>query len=59
MTQYFVLSAIFLFFGIVILTGKGDMLIAGYNTASEEKRKKIDIHRIRLLITAALILTNI
>ena len=59
MTQYFVLSAIFLFFGIVILTGKEDMLIAGYNTASEEKRKKINIHRIRLLITAALILTII
>lgn len=59
MTLHFVLSTIFLFFAIVILMGKRDMLIAGYNTASEEKRKRIYIRRLRLLITAALILTSI
>lgn len=41
--------------GIVILAGKGDWLIAGYNTASPEERGKYDIRRLRLLMGGALI----
>ena len=55
----FVISAIIIFFAIVILTGKGDGLMAGYNTASEEKRKKVNIKRLRLLTAAVLFLTSI
>lgn len=33
-----ILAALFLIMGIIILIGKGDNLIAGYNTASEEER---------------------
>ncbi|MBO4315543.1 MAG: DUF3784 domain-containing protein, partial [Prevotella sp.] len=33
-----VLIVIMFTLGIVILSGKGDNLIAGYNTASEEER---------------------
>ena len=40
--------------GIVILTGKGDGLIAGYNTASPEEREKYDIGRLRLLLGGAM-----
>ena len=36
--------------GIVILAGKGDWLIAGYNTSSPEEREKYDIRRLRLLM---------
>ena len=36
--------------GIIVLAGKGDMLIAGYNTASKEEREKVNIKRLRLLI---------
>ena len=33
--------------GVVILSGKGDWLIAGYNTASHEEREKYNIRRVR------------
>ena len=42
--------------GIVILSGKGDMLIAGYNTASKEEREKYDIRRLRLVLGLLMIL---
>ncbi len=46
-----VLSAIAIFIlGIMILCGKGDKLIAGYNTASEEDKKEVNIHRLRLVV---------
>ena len=34
-------------FSILILCGKGDNLIAGYNTASEEEKAGYDIGRLR------------
>ena len=34
-------------FSILILCGKGDSLIAGYNTASEEEKAEYDITRLR------------
>ena len=42
--------------GIVILSGKGDMLIAGYNTVSKEEREKYDIKRLRLVLGILMIL---
>ena len=41
--------------GILILLGKGDNLIAGYNTASKEEREQIDIKRLRMLVGGLLI----
>ena len=38
-----------LFFAIILFTGKGDILIAGYNTASKEEKEKYDIKRLRFL----------
>ena len=43
------LAIVFFIIGIVILIGKGDWLIAGYNTASEEERKKVNIVRLRIV----------
>ena len=40
----------FIALALVFLAGKGDMLIAGHNTASEEERSKVDIHRLRILM---------
>lgn len=45
------LAIVFFIIGIVILIGKGDWLIAGYNTASEEERKKVNIVRLRIVMT--------
>ena len=50
------IAALLLGMGILILTGKGDMLIAGYNTASKAEREKYDIKRLRLVIGLLLII---
>lgn len=42
---------------ILILIGKGDDLIAGYNTASKEERAKYDIGRLRKVSGYGLLLT--
>ena len=36
--------------GLIILSGKGDKLIAGYNTASKEEREQVNVKRLRLLM---------
>ena len=40
---------------IVILKGKGDGLIAGYNTASNEEQEKYNIKRLRIVVAAMLL----
>ena len=52
-----VLASPFIVLAIVFLLGKGDKLIAGYNTASDEERLEIDIHRLRWLMAILSILT--
>jgi len=51
-----ILAALLVGMGILMLIGKGDNLIAGYNTASKEERAKYDIKKLRLLIGGFLIL---
>ena len=50
-----ILAAIFLIMGIIVLIGKGDNLIAGYNTASKEERSQYNVKRLRGLIGGLLI----
>ena len=50
-----IVAAILVIMGIIILIGKGDNLIAGYNTASKEERAKYNIKRLRGLIGGLLI----
>lgn len=45
-----------LIMSIVIAMGKGDGLIAGYNTASKEEKAKVNIKRLRLLTSMFLLL---
>lgn len=42
--------------GIIILIGKGDKLIAGYNTASEAEKARVHIKRLRLLLGVTMLL---
>ena len=51
-----IIAAILLIMGIIILIGKGDNLIAGYNTASEEEKSQYNIKRLRGLIGSLLII---
>lgn len=41
----------------VILTGYGDGLIAGYNTAKEEERKQFNMKRLRAVVAALILFT--
>ena len=51
-----IIIALFLVvFGVIVLVGKGDNLIAGYNTASKEEREKVNIKRLRLLVGGLLV----
>ena len=50
-------AALFIVLAIIFLIGKGDKLIAGYNTASEEERNEFNIHRLRLLMAIISVLT--
>jgi len=56
MIVLFIVAAILLIMGIVILIGKGDNLIAGYNTASKEEKSQYNIKRLRGLIGGLLII---
>ena len=50
-----ILALVFAVMGILVLAGKGDNLIAGYNTTSREEREQIDIKRLRGLVGGLLI----
>jgi hypothetical protein len=52
-----VLAVVFIVFAIVFLMGKGDNLIAGYNTASEEEKQKVNIKRLRILMAILSVIT--
>ena len=45
--------------GMVILSGKGDNLIAGYNTASEEEREEVNVKRLRIVVAGICILSPV
>ena len=51
-----VLAVLLLIMGIIILIGKGDNLIAGYNTASKEERSQYNVKRLRGLIGGFLLI---
>ena len=51
MIPVIIFSVLFIILAIVFYLGKGDKLIAGYNTASEEERKKVNIQRLRILMS--------
>ena len=55
MAVLIIVAALLIVMGIIIIIGKGDNLIAGYNTASKEERAKYDIKRLRGLIGGLLI----
>lgn len=54
--EYIVIAIILVIFGVIILIGKGDFLVAGFNTASKEKKQKVNVKRLRLVIGGFLII---
>ena len=53
------LAALFFVLALVVYFGKGDWLIAGYNTASEKEREQYNIKRLRLIITLLMLLSAV
>ena len=54
-----VFAVMFLVLAVIFLMGKGDKLIAGYNTASEEEKGKVDIHRLRIIMAIVSVITAV
>jgi hypothetical protein len=50
-----IISLIVLVLAILILSGKGDNLIAGYNTATKKERETYNIRRVRICIGGMLV----
>ena len=50
-----IVAATLLILGVIVLIGKGDNLIAGYNTASKEEKAQYNIKRLRGLIGGILV----
>jgi hypothetical protein len=61
MESFFIypLAVLFLMLALVVYFGKGDWLIAGYNTASEKERAQYNIKRLRLIITLLMLLSAV
>lgn len=43
-----------LILAVVLYLGKGDNLIAGYNSASKEEREKVNVKRLRIVMGTAM-----
>lgn len=55
MTVLIIIAALCAIMGIIVLLGKGDFLIAGYNTASDKEKEKYNIHRLRFVVGVVLL----
>ena len=62
MTAQFILlliiSLIVLVIAVIILSGKGDNLIAGYNTSTKEEKERYNIKRVRICIGGMLLILS-
>ena len=59
MTVAIFTTILFIPLTLLILSGRGDNLIAGYNTANEKEREQYHIKRLRLVIAGILLATII
>jgi len=62
MTAQFILLLIISFIvfvlATIILTGKGDNLIAGYNTSTKEEKERYNIRRVRICVGGMLLILS-
>ena len=56
---FIILCSLLILLALVIYLGKGDWLIAGYNTASPQEREKYNIHRVRLTTSVCLVVVSL
>ena len=58
MVVLIVIAVVMVALGVLLLMGKADKFIAGYNTANEEERKRVNIKRLRLVVAVCLWVTT-
>ena len=60
LTVFFTLmiAVIFFIFAYIVVKGKGDKFIAGYNTASEEEKAQVNVQRLRILVALTSVLAG-
>ena len=58
MITLIVIAVVMVALGVLLIMGKADKFIAGYNTANEEERKQINIKRLRLVVAMCLWVTT-
>lgn len=52
-----IINILMIVLAAVIVAGKGDRLIAGYNTASEQEKQQFNVKRLRVVVAAILVLS--
>ena len=57
MVSLCVINALMFVLAIVVAAGKGDKLIAGYNTASDQEKQQFNIKRLRGVLAATVVLS--
>ena len=57
MVSLCVINALMLVLAIVVAAGKGDKLIAGYNTASDQEKQQFNVKRLRGVLAATVVLS--
>ena len=57
MAVVYVINILIIVLAAVIVAGKGDRYIAGYNTESEQEKQQVNIKRLRIVVAAILVLS--
>ena len=57
MAVVYVINILIIVLAAVIVAGKGDRYIAGYNTESEQEKQQVNIKRLRIMVAAILVLS--
>lgn len=57
MITFIIINAVLFVLSVLLLSGWGDKLIAGYNTLSPKERDAYHIKRLRLVVAVTLLLT--
>jgi hypothetical protein len=52
------IAVAFFIFAYIVVKGKGDKFIAGYNTASEEEKAQVNVQRLRILVALESVLAG-
>lgn len=59
MITIIIINIVLVVLSVLLLTGRGDKLIAGYNTLTPKEREGYHVKRLRLVLAVTLLLTTL